>query len=267
MICTTGCTGAYYNDDFVQAVSDDFIPKTELWFDNNLPDANNITYDVYTNAYVTDCVSGNFVLNDETFYYIYNLTNNEMYFNDSINGVSNKDVSDYIQSVITDYYEYTNIEVKDITISWKIQCNNLVDKTESSDILEDSNVINNKPLSERDIEYQDSAWIAHSYVRWNETEDEMHSYWDDVLAGRVTSNCRIHVDLIYDTYSDIASEIDNWYLVELYPAITSVKFVSPELIDGEYYKISRENEVLTSTRYYQYKTGDGETKWRYETLR
>ena len=263
VLSVTGCSGVYYTDDFVNGVSDIMVPKAQKWFESNLSKAKNITYDLYTNSYVTDCVTGQFELDDETYYYSYDTTNDDMYFNQSISGVSNRDVESYITSVITDYYENTNIELGKISVSWKLPCNiySNGNSSTSSDEADDTTVV------ESDLQSEGKSWISQSYIPWNITEEDLFSYWNDVLLGRKPLDCKIYINLKYNTYNDIANEIDNWECMELYPAISTMKFTSPELLDGEYYKVERINNQLVSMRYYQYKTGDSDAvKWRCETL-
>ena len=109
--------------------------------------------------------------------------------------------------------------------------------------------------------------MPYSYIDWDITRDELKTLWSDILYGRADMHRKISVTATYGTYTDIKDEIHSMNVLQFHPGISNIKFKPVEMVDDEYFELSRDKDVLVAYRHYTYENSQGESEWSCETIR
>ena len=125
----SGCTPLLYTPEFEEDMSKQYLAEAETWMLENIDGATNLTYELYTNKYVSSIVKGQFEISDIVYNYAFDVDSDKLYANTNKHGVTSSDVVSILDECLSEYYADTNIEISRVDVSWQIPCNLYYDKS------------------------------------------------------------------------------------------------------------------------------------------
>lgn len=226
LLMLTGCTPKYYTDEYLEEKTLEYEENASVWFDENLPDAENITYDAYVTGYaVSNLCNGTFELDGEEYNYALNMDDYTLYTDKTKSGVSSDDLKPIVLEIIQDYYkDDRNVDI-DVSISnfkYYFFCNTYTQT--SSD--------GSRVYEGDDISISKNQRSYLSYLEWDIEEDDLYDLCLDwIHDGKNSSRFSLKLKITYNDFEDIKLDLDKHTIIKDFPSISEVFFT--DINDGD----------------------------------
>lgn len=246
-IIMTGCVPKYYTDELLEGMSKEYTQKGEMWFEENLPEANVVAIQLqYSYSSMYSLVVGSFVYEGEEYNYILNPDTGILYTD------RNYDVAKTTaEQLILEQIDFDIVSMECTKYaSYEIPCQEIINMTSGLN------------PHEIDLQYKDT-FIYAEYVPWDYEKAQINAWVKDMLkteSDLYTKKYMVKINM--EDYSVIEEGENMYKLIETYPGIKTINFYSDSLKDSEYYVVYSEN-ANQITRHYK----DDNGKWKYERIK
>jgi hypothetical protein len=238
VLSLVGCVPKYYTDEFLEEKNIEFTELASNWFETNLPDAENITYEAkHDSSYVSNLCKGSFDYNDETYNYALNMDDFTLYTDKTESGITLDDVKSTVLEILNSYYtdeRGVSVDVEFDTeyfhnFDFDFFCSEYVQTSHGGDKIYDPPQVSTHKHSDL------------SYLEWDTAVDDLYDLcYSWLKMDWYDSRLDIKLKVTYNDFNDIKSDLKKGTILDKFPCIDSVR----------YYSADNSDESDGSTAYY-----------------